>query len=156
MLRVTPTIAFNSSHLTFCLAYLSGILYGILFEILSGMSSGILSVMSSDILSGKSMADEIRRGSLRSMRSGEEGGGRRRSRASDLKSNNPRLAGGENSLFFHPFLLYVAITLGHQNTEQRLQLQRCQLQASAQFMIGIIRSDQVLLKSCNILLVMSS
>ena len=52
LLRVIPTMAFNSSHLTFCLANLSGILFGILFEILSGISSGILSGISSGILSG--------------------------------------------------------------------------------------------------------
>ena len=47
------------------------------------------------------LADEIRRGSLRSRagrwgpaRKDEEEGGRRRSRASDIKSNNPHLAGG--------------------------------------------------------------
>ena len=78
LLRVIPTMAFNSSHLTFCLAnllafylaylltfylaILSGIpsgtssdtLSGISSDILSGMSSDILSGTSSDILSGKS------------------------------------------------------------------------------------------------------
>ena len=73
-LRVIPTMAFNSSHLTFCLAnllafylafyltfylaHLSGILSVISSGILSGISSdilsGILSGISSGILSGKS------------------------------------------------------------------------------------------------------
>ena len=52
LLRVIPTKAFNSSHLTFCLANLLGIRFGILFEILSGITSGILSGRSSDILFG--------------------------------------------------------------------------------------------------------
>ena len=67
------------------------------------------------------LADDVQRGPLRSrpgrwsparptaikswqMRSGEEeegGGRRRRSRASDIKSNNPHLAGGELKKYFH-------------------------------------------------------
>ena len=52
LLRVIPTMAFNSSHLTIYLAYLSGILSGITSDILPGISSDILSGILSDILSG--------------------------------------------------------------------------------------------------------
>ena len=61
LLRVIPTMAFNSSHLTFYLAfhvaclltfYLAYLLTFILSDILSGMSSDILSGISSNILSG--------------------------------------------------------------------------------------------------------
>ena len=64
------------------------------------------------------LADEVRRGRKEGARRKEEGGRRkeeggrkttsRRSRASDIKSNNPHLAGGEpllpvatDELFFH-------------------------------------------------------
>ena len=60
LLRAIPTMAFNSSHLTFSLTYLSGIAPGMSSDILSGISSDILhgilsgipSSMSSDIQSG--------------------------------------------------------------------------------------------------------
>ena len=51
LLRVIPTMAFNSSHLTIYLAYLSGIPSGMSSDILSGISSDILPGISSDILS---------------------------------------------------------------------------------------------------------
>ena len=51
LLRVIPTMAFNSSHLTIYLAYLSGIRSGMSSDILSGISSDILPGISSDILS---------------------------------------------------------------------------------------------------------
>ena len=52
LLRVIPTMAFNSSNLTIYLAYLSGIPSGMSSDILSGISSDILPGISSDILSG--------------------------------------------------------------------------------------------------------
>ena len=52
LLRVIPTMAFNSSHLTIYLAYLSGIPPGMSSDILSGISSDVLPGISSDILSG--------------------------------------------------------------------------------------------------------
>ena len=52
LLRVIPTMAFNSSHLTFYLAYLSGIPSGMSSDILSGISSDFLSGISSDFPSG--------------------------------------------------------------------------------------------------------
>ena len=51
LLRVIPTMAFNSSHLTIYLAYLYGIPSGMSSDIPSGISSDILSGISSDILS---------------------------------------------------------------------------------------------------------
>ena len=52
LLRVIPTMTFNSSHLTIYLAYLSGIPSGMSSDILSVISSDILSGISSEILSG--------------------------------------------------------------------------------------------------------
>ena len=51
LLQVIPPMAFNSSHLTFYLAYLSCIPSGMTSEILSGISSDVLPGISSDILS---------------------------------------------------------------------------------------------------------
>ena len=52
-------MAFNSSHLTIYLAYLSGIPSGMSSDILSGISSDILPDISSDNLSGKSIWHSI-------------------------------------------------------------------------------------------------